>query len=99
MVYEVELWAFCNGAVRKVDIEDRLANESVQDVLENVFYWGQNEHQEQDMPSVSVGDVCRVFDDRWLCCSVGWKELKRVEYIAYTRMSQTERILKCLCHQ
>ena len=102
MVYKVEMWAFCNGAVREVTIEgktDLVADELVPQLLEEIFYWGQNEVQDQAMFSVSVGDVARIGDDLWLCCSVGWKKLTREEYIAYTLMSQTERILSSLRHQ
>jgi hypothetical protein len=102
MVYEVEMWAFMEGAVRKVTIEgktDLYADELVPQLLEEIFYWGQNEVQPLEMPSVSVGDVARMGDDRWLCCSVGWKKLTHEEYVAYTRMSQVERVLSSLRHQ
>lgn len=102
MIYDVELWAFCNGMLRQVETTERTHAEwNGRDdlALEGIFYWGQNDHQPQEMPSVSVGDVARLGDDRWLCCSVGWKKLEQYDYIAYTRMSQTDRILKCLCQQ
>ena len=68
MIYEVELWAFCNGAVRSVDCiavdtEDWFSEHR----LEDIFYYGQNDNQPSvSMPSVSVGDVARIGEDRWL---------------------------------
>lgn len=108
MKYEVEMWAFRNGAVREVVVPnsecdeafDLPAPDAVQRINELVFFYGQNDNQPSDtMPSVSVGDVLRTQGgSHFLCCTVGWKRLDQYGYIAYTRMSQAERILHCLKH-
>ena len=105
MVYEVEMWAFCNGAVRKVDVplvDMKSIDDSQKDslTLEAIFYWGQNDFQPQDMPSVSVGDIAQLApNSRWLCCSLGWRKLDADEYIEYINMDKTDRILSMLVHQ
>jgi flagellar motor switch protein FliM len=61
MVFEVEMWAFMNGQIREVHIDDeRLEGKTKDQVLELVFHFGQNDVQPKDMCSVSVGDVIRL---------------------------------------
>jgi hypothetical protein len=101
MIYEVELWAFTNGAVRKVDMEitkEKWRTDPLSEVLEKIFYWGQNDNQPQELPSVSVGDIARLGEERWLCCTVGWEKLDRDSFLEYTSMDKAERILYCLKH-
>jgi hypothetical protein len=58
MIFEVELNAFMNGEIREVDVPDEVFFECIttEDVLDQVFRFGQNEVQPKDMCSVSMGD-------------------------------------------
>jgi hypothetical protein len=81
MIIEVEMLAFGNpGEVRPVEIPNQDVSLPVNELLEVVFYWGQNDFQPQQHPSVSAGDVVRIGDDRYLCRGVGWKKLEQAEY-------------------
>jgi hypothetical protein len=62
MIFEVELNAFMNGEIREVDVPDEVFFECIttEDVLDQVFRFGQNEVQPKDMCSVSMGDVIRI---------------------------------------
>lgn len=81
MFIEVEMLAFGKpGEVRTVEIPDKDASLPVHDLLEVVFYWGQNDFQPQNHPSVSAGDVVRIGNDKWLCSGVGWKLLDEAQY-------------------
>ena len=76
MFVNVHLLAFTEGTVRRVKVpleKDLWEKQPVDSTLDDVFYWGQNDHQEMEMPSVSMGDVAELFGRRWLCCSVGWQ--------------------------
>lgn len=63
MIIEVEMHAFANGAIRRVEIpsEDKRLDPTNFDALCGLaFEYGQNDFQRQNMPSVSVGDIIRV---------------------------------------
>jgi hypothetical protein len=68
MLFEVEMNAFADGKIREVRVpgEEMLKAGSVDDVLELVFHFGQNDFQPvQGLPSVSVGDVIRYKNKRY----------------------------------
>ena len=76
MVIEVEMLAFGKpGEIRNVQLPDQDASLPVEELLESVFYWGQNDFQSLPHPSVTAGDVVRIGSDRYLCCGVGWQKL------------------------
>jgi len=84
MIVEVEMLAFGRpGEVRKVIIpNDRLCEEDIRDnrvsieqALDVVFELGQNDFQPQQHPSVSMGDVVKLNNERYLCCAIGWQKL------------------------
>jgi hypothetical protein len=83
LTYEVEMHAFADGAIRTVRIpEDHLPKQGagIEEVLEAVFMYGQNDFQPQPMPSVSVGDVVRIPDgyggwDAYRVEGAGWSKL------------------------
>jgi hypothetical protein len=58
--------------VRVVEIPNVTLAENL---LDEVFKFGQNDFQPQPMPSVSVGDVIRIGDERWLVEPVGFSRL------------------------
>lgn len=102
MIVKVHQTSFSHcGDYRDVDIKGEPNKEShvgpdakllwMKLLLEEVFYWGQNDHQEQDKPSVSMGDVAELWGRYWLCVSVGWKELSQDEWLNYLGMSLLDR--------
>lgn len=82
MKIEVEMWAFCEGKIREVEIPADKCPESVSEsvLLEMVFHFGQNDFQPLPIPSVSVGDVVLLNGARFLCRMSGWKELNEADY-------------------
>jgi hypothetical protein len=95
MIVPVELWAFREGEVREVDIKltkEHWDTEPVEAVLEEVFYWGQNDHQEKEQPSVSVGDIAVLNGKRYICQAAGWKEIEDKQYREYTSLSRQDRL-------
>jgi hypothetical protein len=44
-------------AIRWVDVPDEQLSNNISKDLDIVFYWGQNEYQPQEIPSLSVGDL------------------------------------------
>lgn len=73
MIVEVEMLRFGGGAIRPVEIPNRYLHAVDEEILEKVFYWGQNDFQPLQFPSVSVGDVARVNGKRYECMPIGWK--------------------------
>ena len=67
--------------VRVVDVPDSEINEVKNDegsVVELVFYYGQNEFQPANCPSVSVGDIAIVNNKFFVYNSIGKTELKPI---------------------
>jgi hypothetical protein len=96
MIVPVELWAFREGEVREVDIKltkEHWDTEPVEAVLEEVFYWGQNDHQPKEQPSVSVGDIAVLNGKRYICQSMGWRGISEEEYQDYIQLACLERAL------
>lgn len=70
--FQVELRAFGgNGEIREVEVPEV----HVEDLLETIFYFGQNDHQPKPQRSVSVGDVIVVGVRRFRVDGVGFTEL------------------------
>ena len=74
MRYEVEMWAWADGAVRTVDVPDAEALGD-KDLRDSIFKYGQNDFQPRKMPSVSVGDVIRLGGKKWRVEPCGFKEV------------------------
>ena len=63
MIYEVEMWAFDNlGEIREVDVPVAEVEtcKDIEEELELVFRYGQNDFQTKPIRSVSVDDVIRI---------------------------------------
>lgn len=93
MIFEVEMLAFGEpGEIRRVDVPDEHANhEDVRHVLESVFYWGQNDFQPQEHPSVSTGDVIRCMGENWLVAGVGFKKITDEQLSQYRLVDRRDR--------
>ena len=54
--------------------------DALNEILDNVFKYGQNDFQEQDKPSVSVGDIIQLKDRYFMVMGVGFKEISKKEF-------------------
>ena len=69
---------FCQGAIRIVRVpKHEIGNVSYIEDLNAIWYWGQNDHQPQKTPSVSMGDVIRLRGERYLILAMGFRRLKK----------------------
>lgn len=77
--FEVEMVAFkAQGhdyGIRTVEVPtEELTGNSKKD-LDQIYYWGQNDFQPQQIPSVSVGDIIRYKKRRFLVKTVGFEKV------------------------
>lgn len=81
MKFEVELTMV--KKVRTVSVpRDRFRQKkTLNEKLDLIFYFGQNDFQPQELPSVSMGDVIRFKGDRYLILSLGFRKLKDSEFV------------------
>ena len=85
-IIKVRMEAFAKGKIREVEIPNDASFMSIENQLELVFHYGQNDFQPKHMPSASVGDVILFEDTEYIIEAVGFKELcKRctLEYMCY----------------
>lgn len=85
MKFEVELNFFMPGTIRVVtvpreQIREALKQNRISEVLDQIWKYGQNDFQPQELPSVSMGDVIRFKDERFMVMSLGFKKLKPGEF-------------------
>ena len=83
--YYVEQLAFARGMVRPVTVREQTA--SIEELLEKIFYWGQNDNRMTAYYSVSVGDVAHVDGKTYLCLANGWREIKPRSLEAYRKLT------------
>lgn len=92
----VEMLAFCPDpdTYRLVAIPSEV-QEGVEpgspQFLELVYYYGQNEFQPREMPSVSMGDVVHYQDRYFLVAVCGFKELTPAELREYRKVERVDR--------
>jgi hypothetical protein len=86
MIVPVHMTAFgTKDEIRYVELPeyclfDEVDNKGdiIDQILELVFKYGQNDFQPQRHPSVSVGDIACLFDHYYfLCDKVGWRKISR----------------------
>lgn len=87
--------AFEDGVVRQVEVPDDkvILTKSHLDLLELIFFNGQNDFQPQQVCSVSVGDVAEIGDKFYRCEIVGWKEIAPEKLREYEAMDRRDRVL------
>jgi hypothetical protein len=67
---------FQGGAIRVVEVPDSELTGRIEDDLEKIFRYGQNDFQPlPDRVSVSAGDVVRYHGTRYLVDTIGFKKL------------------------
>lgn len=87
MKINVELWAFGDGKIRVVEIPDSTPEINI---LEEVFYWGQNDFQPvEGCYSVSVGDIICLNDKKVIVLGVGFKEICDEQYQEYIALPES----------
>lgn len=76
MIIEVEMHAFAEGAIRQVDVPIEGSGVDTETLLGLAFRYGQNDFQPSaSLPSVSVGDIIRLRDERWAVLPIGFKRV------------------------
>lgn len=60
-------------------------------LLDLVFYWGQNDFQAVNVPSVSVGDVIHWSGKTYRVASVGFERLTSRDYTKYLTLDSRDR--------
>lgn len=98
--FNVLMFAFKEGEVREVEVplEEVNACKSTDDLLERIFYYGQNDFQPRHMPSVSMGDVIQLDSDlvggkrNYICLATGWKEMTSKELVEYATVPRRDRV-------
>ena len=75
--FAVKQFVFGNGNFRTVEIDsagfDKL---SVNEKLNMIYMYGQNDFQPKSTPSVSVGDVIFFDDDKYIVKRMGFEKIK-----------------------
>jgi len=89
MQVKTHLLAFEENKIRMVDIPD---NEPPS--LESVFYFGQNDFQPKQMPSLSVGDVIEMWSELYLVMPFGFKKITPSEFESYKAIPREDRSMK-----
>ena len=87
MIIPVHMFAFAakgdRSKIRKVEVPDNewATAKGVNEILELVFKYGQNDFQNLPMPSVSVGDVVEVkMNEYFMVMACGFKLLTKNQY-------------------
>ncbi len=90
------MFAFMDGEIREVEVPEAEVDvcKSTEELLERIFYYGQNDFQPRQMPSVSVGDVAQVGGRNFICASTGWKEMTKDELLEYSDVPKSHRVLQ-----
>ena len=84
-VVPVHQLAFHNGdavKIRRVTIPEE-SGRSILEQLEDIFHFGQNDFQPQQLYSVSVGDVIELDGQYYLVAMVGFYKMTAEQFILY----------------
>lgn len=77
---QVQQFRFNDGAYRNVEVPTAEISENIDETLEKVFMYGQNDFQPLDRPSVSVGDVINYDGQYFVVANFGFKKIKSDMY-------------------
>ena len=92
MIFEVQMLAFMDGEIRRVNVPDSEVTGNVPLDLERIFYYGQNHFQPvKGRCSVSVGDVVKVYGKDYICLNVGWALITPEQLNEYKRIHRRDR--------
>ena len=99
MTFNVRMTAFGKpNEVRTVNVPNTVLDRAHGDeaVLEQVFYYGQNDFQPMPHPSVSMGDVIELNQKLFLCQAFGFKEISKEQFDTYTQIPQRDRTINTI---
>lgn len=95
MIFKVHMLAFNPPEwenPRLVDVPNEEVVSDNMELLERIYYWGQNDNQRRQCCSVSMGDVAEIDRRFYICQSFGWKELTKAEFEEYKSIPQRDRV-------
>lgn len=94
MLIKVHMLAFGQpGEIREVDVPGKLEDYDLPNLLETVFYLGQNDFQPQPHPSVSAGDVIDFENGTyWVVKFVGFINVNQATFDEYKAIDRRYRI-------
>lgn len=87
MKFKVEMLAFGEGQIREVTIP-----EGENATLDTIYYYGQNDFQPLEHPSVSMGDVINFDNKKWLVAGIGFTEMTDDQYTEYLNTDRRDRL-------
>ena len=74
--FEVIQFRFNNGKTRKVDVPNKeITKNNLTNSLNEIYYFGQNDFQPKNSPSVSVGDVILYNDEKHIVKNFGFEKI------------------------
>jgi hypothetical protein len=79
------------GEIREVNVPEMLGDLTGDDLLEQIYWFGQNDMQPQQHPSVSMGDVIELDSKYYLVMTEGFKELSTEKLAEYMSLEQRDR--------
>ena len=88
MLVQVKLFRFGNGKSRTVQIPSISGTKN--EILEEVFHYGQNHNQPQDLPSISAGDVILIGGERHLVKGFGFEQVSDEDFEIMEKASKIE---------
>jgi hypothetical protein len=96
MKFKVQMLAFGQpGEIREVEVpQEKIMGQppkTIEQQLDEIYYYGQNEFQPQQHPSVSMGDVIEYSGDYWLVCGIGFRKMTQAGYIKYLGVDRRDR--------
>lgn len=96
--YKVRMLAFATEdnqptVWRIVHIPDIYREAPVPELLNQIYHFGQNDFQPQDLPSVSMGDVIEIQQHKYLIMAIGFKQITEDEYRQYRELPRKDRSL------
>ena len=73
--FKVTQFRFNDGKTRIVEVPTSYPSETTEVILNSVFHFGQNDFQPKDSPSVSVGDVIEVGNEKHIVKNFGFEKI------------------------
>lgn len=91
--YFVRMLAFGDGERRPVDVSDEslIDNEPLENLLDEIFRLGQNEFQDKEFFSVSMGDVIEIDNRLFMVAEIGFNEINTKELAEYEALPRRDR--------
>ena len=92
MIVNVRMLAFMDGELRPVDVPDAQVRSDTHQMLEQVYYFGQNDFQPVPKRcSVSIGDVALLNGKFYIVRTCGWAEISPRDLEAYEKLDVRDR--------